>query len=151
MGSLTPVCSPGQRSQVGKAVTLQLFPLSINTDIYTKHFMKQVKLSSILCPLLTSVKAEMVNAPLIDECFMNLECRFRWEKEIVDGDDHVLICLEIVNVHIDEKHMDESNLGRTGETGILYNIHHPINPENFKGTAHDYVGTIKKIRDYSEY
>ena len=52
---------------------------------------------------LTSVKAEMVNAPLIDECFMNLECRFRWEKEIVDGDDYVLICLEIVNVHIDEK------------------------------------------------
>ena len=100
---------------------------------------------------LTAVKAEMVNAPLIDECFMNLECRFRWEKEIVDGDDYVLICLEIVNVHIDEKHMDESNLGRTGETGILYNIHHPINPENFKGTAHDYVGTIKKIRDYSEY
>ena len=100
---------------------------------------------------LTSVKAEMVNAPLIDECFMNLECRFRWEKEIVDGDDYVLICLEIVNVHIDEKHMDESNLGRTGETGILYNIHHPINPENFKGTAHDYVGIIKKIRDYSEY
>ena len=100
---------------------------------------------------LTSVKAEMVNAPLIDECFMNLECRFRWEKEIVDGDGYVLICLEIVNVHIDEKHMDESNLGRTGETGILYNIHHPINPENFKGTAHDYVGTIKKIRDYSEY
>ena len=92
-----------------------------------------------------------MSADLIDECFMNLECRFRWEKEIVDGDDYVLICLEIVNVHIDEKHMDESNLGRTGETGILYNIHHPINPENFKGTAHDYVGIIKKIRDYSEY
>ena len=47
--------------------------------------------------------------------------------------------------------MDESNLGRTGETGILYNIHHPINPENFKGTAYDYVAIIKKIRDYSEY
>ena len=39
---------------------------------------------------LTSVKAEMVNAPLIDECFMNLECRFRWEREIVEGDDYVL-------------------------------------------------------------
>ena len=26
-----------------------------------------------------------------------------------------------------------------------------FNPENFKGTAHDYVGIIKKIRDYSEY
>ena len=85
--------------------------------------------------------------PFLQICY----CRFKWEKEIAVGDDYVLICLEIVNVHIDEKHMDESNLGRTGETGILYNIHHPINPENFKGTAHDYVGTIKKIRDYSEY
>ena len=100
---------------------------------------------------LTSVKAEMVNAPLIDECFMNLECRFRWEREIVEGDDYVLVCLEIVCVHIDESHIDEGDLGRTGATGILYNIHHPINPENFKGTAHDYVGTVKKIRDYTEY
>lgn len=93
----------------------------------------------------------MVNAPMIDECFMNLECRFKWEKEISEGDDYALVVLEIVKVHIDERHMDENDLGRTGETGILYNIHHPINPENFKGTAHDYVGIIKKIRDYSEY
>lgn len=100
---------------------------------------------------LTSVKAEKVNAPLIDECFMNLECRFKWEKEIAEGDDYVLVCLEIVNVHIDENHIDENNLERTGEIGILYNIHHPINPESFKGTAHDYVGIIKKIRDYREY
>ena len=99
----------------------------------------------------TSVKAEMVNAPLIEECFMNLECRFKWEKEIAEGDDSVLVCLEIVRVHIDERHMDENDLGRTGETGILYNIHHPINPESFKGKAHDYVGTVKKIRDYIEY
>jgi len=100
---------------------------------------------------LTSVQAEMVNAPLIDECFMNLECRFRWEKEIAEGDDYVLVCLEIVNIHIDERHMNENDLGRTGETGILYNIHHPISPEDFKGTAHDYVGIVKKIRDYIEY
>ena len=82
---------------------------------------------------------------------MNLECRFKWEKEIAEGDDYVLVCLEIVNVHIDERHVDENDLGRTGETGILYNIHHPINPDSFKGTAHDYVGAVKKIRDYNEY
>lgn len=100
---------------------------------------------------LTSGKADMVNAPLIEECFMNLECRFKWEKEIAEGDDSVLVCLEIVNVHMDERHLDENDLGRTGETGVLYNIHHPINPESFKGTAHDYVGAVKKIRDYAEY
>lgn len=100
---------------------------------------------------LTARRAGMVNAPLIEECFMNLECAFRWEKEISVGDDSVLACLEVLNVQIDERHLDEGDLGRTGETGILYNIHHPINPETFSGTAHDYLGVVKKIRDYCEY
>lgn len=100
---------------------------------------------------LTGVKADLVDAPLIEECFMNLECRFKWEKEIAEGDDSVLVCLEVVNVHIDQRHLDEGDLGRTGETGILYNIHHPIDSEHFQGTAHDYVGVVKKIRDYAEY
>ncbi len=100
---------------------------------------------------LTSVPASMVDAPMVEECFMNLECRFVWEKAIREGDDYTIVCLEVVNVHIDEDHIDENKLGRTGDTGILYNIHHPINPENFKGTAHDWVGVVKKIRDYGEY
>lgn len=100
---------------------------------------------------LTAVKADMVNAPMIEECFINLECKFNWEKEIAKGDDYVLICLEIVNVHIDERHLNENDLERTGKTGILYNIHHPFNPEQFSGKAHDYLGVIEKIRDYAEY
>lgn len=105
----------------------------------------------ILTAGLTAVKAEAVNAPMIEECFLNLECRFKWEKEITEGDDHVLMCLEIVSVHMDERHLEENDLGRTGKTGILYNIHHPINPERFTGTAHDYLGALEKIRDYAEY
>lgn len=100
---------------------------------------------------LTIAPAEVVNAPMIDECFLNLECKFKWEKEIVEGDDHVIVCLEVVNVHIDEDHLEERRLGRTGDTGILYNIHHPINPENFTGTAHDWIGVLKKYRDVAEY
>ena len=61
---------------------------------------------------LTAVKADMVNAPMIEECFLNLECRFKWEKEIAEGDDYVLICLEIVNMHIDEHHLDENDFKR---------------------------------------
>lgn len=45
----------------------------------------------------------------------------------------------------------ENDLGRTGKTGILYNIHHPIDPEHFSGTAHDHLATLEKIRDYAEY
>lgn len=96
---------------------------------------------------LTAEPAEKVNAPLVRECFMNLECRKAWEKEIVPGDDHVMICLEVVNVHIDEEHLDD----RAGENGILYNIHHAINPENFPGKAHDYAGIVKPVIDMGEY
>lgn len=96
---------------------------------------------------LTAVKAEKVDAPMVDECFMNLECRLAWEKEIVPGDDHVMVCLEVVNVHIDEKYLDS----RIEEKGIIYNIHHPINPEKFTGKAHDYIGIVKPIADVGEY
>ena len=96
---------------------------------------------------LTAVKAEKIDAPMVDESFMNLECKFVWEKEIVPGDDHVMACLEVVNVHMDEKFLDS----RIEENGIIYNIHHPINPEKFTGKAHDYVGVVKPILDTGEY
>ena len=96
---------------------------------------------------LTAEKAKKVDAPMVEECFMNLECKFAWEKEIVPGDDHVMVCLEVVNVHIDETYLDS----RIEEKGIIYNIHHPINPEKFTGKAHDYVGIVKPIVDVGEY
>lgn len=96
---------------------------------------------------LTAVKAEKIDAPMVDESIMNLECIFAWEKEIVPGDDHVMVCLEVVNVHLDEKVLDS----RIEENGVIYNIHHPINPETFSGKAHDYVGIVKPIMDTGEY
>lgn len=32
-----------------------------------------------------------------DECFMNLECRFKWEKEIAEGNDYVGIIKKVWN------------------------------------------------------
>ena len=74
----------------------------MSADLYDKCMStcknNNFEIDEIKAAGLTSVKAEMVNAPLIDECFMNLECRFKWEKEIVEGDDYVLVCLEIVKI-----------------------------------------------------
>jgi hypothetical protein len=61
------------------------------------------------------------------------------------------MCFEVVNVAVDEKHLDENGTGRYGETGFLFNIHHPINPEAFTGKAHDYVGIVQKLFDTGEY
>lgn len=100
---------------------------------------------------LTSVQASIVNAPMIEECFLNLECRYLWEREIVEGSTHVLMCLEVVNICVEEKYLDEAAQGRYGEEGYLYNIHYPVNPEFFDGRSHDWIGTLKKTRDMGEY
>ena len=96
---------------------------------------------------LTVTRAEWVNAPMVQECFMNLECRYSWEKEIVEGDDHVIICLEVLGAHIDDAYLDD----KTGDRGILYNIHYSLNPENIGQTAHDYVGILQKKIDAGAY
>ncbi|BCJ94454.1 hypothetical protein acsn021_20230 [Anaerocolumna cellulosilytica] len=100
---------------------------------------------------LTAEEAAKVHAPRIKECFLNLECRYLWEREMKDGDTHVLMCLEVVNICVDEVHLDEIIQGRYGEMGYLYNIHYPINPENFAGKSHDWIGILKKSKDMGEY
>ena len=96
---------------------------------------------------LTVTNASWVNAPMVGECFMNLECKFAWEKEIVPDDDHVILCLEIIGAHIDEDHLAD----KTGDNGLLYNIHYPVNPEKVGKTAHDYAGVLQKKIDVMEY
>ncbi len=96
---------------------------------------------------LTAVPAEWVDAPMVEECFMNLECRYAWEREIAPGDDHVLVCLEVIGAHIDDAHLAD----KTGAQGLLYNIHHPLNPENVGRTAHDYAAILEKKIDAGEY
>lgn len=94
---------------------------------------------------LTSEPASMVNAPRIKECFLNLECEYVWEKEITEGNDHVVMCVKVVNVCMDEEYFDEEKKGRYGETGYLYNIHSPRNPETGKG-GEDCVGILAKYK-----
>lgn len=107
----------------------------------------QWETDEIAASILTAVPAEKVNAPMVAECFMNLECRLLWEKEIIPEDDHVVVCLDIVNAHVDEAYLNS----RFGENGLLYNIHHPVNPETFPGKAHDYAGIIMPVIDTGEY
>lgn len=100
---------------------------------------------------LTAEPATMVNAPRIKECFLSLECRYMWEREITEGSPQVLMCLEVINVCMDEAHLDEDVLGRYGESGYLYNVHYPVNPDAYKGKAHDYIAILQKFRDMGEY
>ncbi len=100
---------------------------------------------------LTAEPATVVQAPRIKECFMNLECRYVWEKEITEGASHAVMCLEVVNVCVEETHLNENSIGRYGDTGFLYNIHHPVDPEHFTGKSHGWAAVLHKIIDAGEY
>lgn len=32
-----------------------------------------------------------------------------------------------------------------------FNIHYPINPENFAGKSQDWIATLEKLKDMGEY
>jgi len=100
---------------------------------------------------LTAEPAAAVNAPRIKECFLSLECAYAWERELAEGSDHTLLCLAVKNICMDEAHLDESALGRYGDTGYLYNVHYPVGPETFHGKSHDYIAVLQKLRDMGEY
>ncbi|MBR5344227.1 MAG: hypothetical protein IK127_00180, partial [Clostridia bacterium] len=95
----------------------------------------------------TVEKASWIEAPMVAECFMNLECQYLWEKEIVPGDDHVMICLEVIGGHIEKDYMENM----FGDKGVLYNVHYPINPEDVKEKGCDYVAALRKVNQSYEY
>ena len=123
----------------------------MSSDLY-KACMKtiqnnQLEADEITSSGLTVEKASWIEAPMVAECFMNLECKYLWEKEIVPGDDHVMICLEVVGGHVEKDYIEDM----FGDKGILYNVHYPINPENVKEKSCDYVAALRKVNQSYEY
>ncbi len=100
---------------------------------------------------LTAEPATLVKAPRIKECFLSLECRYVWEHAIAEDSSHTVMCLEAVNICMEEANLNEAGKGRYGEGGFIYNVHHPVDPETYNGKAHDYIAVLQKIRDTGEY
>ena len=78
---------------------------------------------------LTVENASTVNAPRVKECFLNLECEYLWEHELVEGSSEVAVALKVVNVCMDSDHFDEQKLGRYGKTGFLFQVDRPAHPD----------------------
>jgi hypothetical protein len=71
---------------------------------------------------LTAEPAVKVNAPRIKECFLNIECEFLWEHK-------GFVAVKAVHICMDSEHYDQSNPGRYGKTGYLFQIDQATNPE----------------------
>lgn len=119
-----------------------------SADIYLKCYDTIAKNSydsdEIAASGLTLEPASRINAPMIKECFLNIECEFEWEHRISENSDSYVFCVKAVGIHMDNERYNEDSLGRYGKTGYLYNIHHPINPDTGKSLETE-VGMIQRL------
>lgn len=69
---------------------------------------------------LTPVPAQYIQAPLIEESPVNIECRVTEVKEL--GSHHMFLA-EVLAVHIDENYLDESGRFCLNETGLVAYSH----------------------------
>ncbi|MDD4796996.1 MAG: flavin reductase [Eubacteriales bacterium] len=99
---------------------------------------------------LTAKPSVLVNAPRVDECFLNLECRYAWEHPLSPAGTHATVCLSVHHVAMEEAYLDETLQGRYGPSGYLYNIHRPVNPLH-RGVEGDALAVLTKLRDEYTY
>ena len=92
---------------------------------------------------LNSEKAFCVNAPRIIECFLNIECSYLWEHELIPGSGNVTIALKAEHICMDVDKCNENAGGRYGNGGYIYNIHSPRNPLTGEHIS-DCLGTLEK-------
>jgi len=94
---------------------------------------------------LTAEKAIKVNAPRIAECFLNIECEYLWEQQNFEDSHSVVVALKAVHIAMDNAHYNQSKLGRYRDTGYVYNINAPRNPETGEADAGG-LGVINPIK-----
>ena len=69
---------------------------------------------------LTAIAGDYVQAPLIAECPVNIECRVCEIKEL--GSHHMFLA-EVLAVHIDDRYLDEKGKFGLNQTGLLAYSH----------------------------
>lgn len=60
---------------------------------------------------------------------MNLECELEWERDLSADGSCAVMCLKVISLSMEESHFDDSAAERYGESGCLYSIRSPRNPE----------------------
>lgn len=89
----------------------------------------QFETDEITASGLTAEKAEKIDAPRINECFLTIECEYLWEQPLFEGSQEVAIAVRAVNICMDSDSYDQTKRGRYGKNGYLYYIDQPTNPE----------------------
>jgi flavin reductase (DIM6/NTAB) family NADH-FMN oxidoreductase RutF len=118
-------------------------------DIFLKCF-KTIEINSDEIDEITSVgltvePSQVVSAPRIKECFLNLECRLGWHRPLHEGSIWHVFAGEVVHVAVDDNITESGSFKRYGENGFICNIHCPTDPVTGKQDD-SMVGIIEPVQ-----
>ena len=65
-------------------------------------------------------KAKKINAPVIEDSPVNIECRV---KEVLELGSHHMFLADVLQVHVDEDYMDEKGKFHLNDTGLMAYSH----------------------------
>ena len=69
---------------------------------------------------LTPIPAEFVNAPMIEECPINIECKV---VDIISYPSHDMFISEILKIHVDENLLDENGRLQIEKANLISYVH----------------------------
>jgi len=84
---------------------LNFFSAEINDKCFDTIKNNGFETDEITASGLTAEKANSVNSPLIKECFLNIECEYMWEHELIPGDSSMaVVALKATGIYVDDEY-----------------------------------------------
>lgn len=92
--------------------------------------------------------AQIVQAPRIAECSVNLECRLAWHHPLYEGSRWHLFAGKVIHLAMDEIAMVPDPVERMRVMGLMYNVRstvHPLSGEQFGPNTLGLINRVEKI------
>jgi len=94
---------------------------------------------------LTSEPAQMVQAPRIVECPINLECRLEWHRPLYEGNRWRLLAGRVVHVAMDAAATVPDPMERMQAMKLMYNIRGTVNPLDGQQYGPNSLGLLSEV------
>lgn len=94
---------------------------------------------------LTVEAAQVVRAPRIAECPINIECRLEWQRPLYEDSQWHILAGRVVHVAMDERALAHDPTERMRNMRLMYNIRGTLNPVSGEMHGPNSLGLISEV------
>jgi flavin reductase (DIM6/NTAB) family NADH-FMN oxidoreductase RutF len=89
--------------------------------------------------------AQIVQAPRIAECLINLECQLAWQRPLCEGSQWQLVAGRVVHVAMHENVLTHDPAERMRNLRLMYNLRGTLNPVSGEMYGPNSLGLISEV------